>query len=405
MSLPTFDLADRFHQWFSKVKRWLRPTEGYIPQALAIDGREWAAVKERLRHALANQAQKPHPATPQEQTMIERIQAAIKQANRNNITRTHVYWEIAQTHPELHWALLAHAVSRNGGWNMTDLQGEWLPDLMSREERFQFFRFLETANAYIFEDAYPQLLLYIESRRHKEPLFHLLPHFHVSRFMKPFWDSFWRTGHSPLLTLALIVNEQHYIEERIVRHPYFREKVLNHVLFKAQSLFQLNQVLIPHEATSAQTPTGDTTLSLCGVVVETFSSLDERIQIGKALYGLLYQPEVLEGFQRFAAQQRHTGSRADYWPQLFSPVRHTLKPKTTGKLNGCELLDAADPVYSPQLHTAWPNQRLVEPDRHDWYTDTSAFRYMRSPVAPIYNEMSDEYCFALQKMKTAAWLT
>ncbi|GIQ68446.1 DUF2515 family protein [Xylanibacillus composti] len=407
MPLLTKEKSGWFQRWVRRVKRLLNvPPAGHTPAELAIDADEWAVIKHKLKLALQADQEKAKPMTNSEQAIVDQIRAALLHANRNNVKRTRAYWDLAVRCPELHWALLAHVVSRNGGWNMTDLQGEWLPKLMSQEERLHFFRFLETANAYIFQDAYPQLLLYIESRKAGEPYFHLLPHFHVSRFMRPFWESFWRTGHSPLLTLALIVNEQHYIEGRIVQHPYFRQYVLDSALFKAQSLLQLNQVLIPHEAIPAPTSASEKRLSLCGVVVETFSSLEERIQVGKALYGLLYHPSVLEGVRRFATQQRHTGSRADYWPHLFSTIRPGSRPldgKT--KLNGCKLQNPGDPVYSPALTHVWPDQVLVEPARYDWFRDTNAFRYIRSPIAPSYDEMSDEYCFALKKIEAAAMLT
>lgn len=119
----------------------------------------------------------------EELALIERIRAETAAANRNNVTRTEAYRIFVFPHSELHWALLAHMVSRNGGWNMTDLQGEWLPWLLNSEQRLAVFRFLEQANALIFQDAYPQLLLYERSRREGRSLFHLLPAFGVSSFM------------------------------------------------------------------------------------------------------------------------------------------------------------------------------------------------------------------------------
>jgi len=407
MLIHTIVIPDWFQEWGRRVLRFFWPTQaGHTPEELFLQQEEWRAVRNELRLTLQMKPTKAPLLTQQEQHRVKRIQALTKQANRNNVTRTQAYWELSQTYPELHWALLAHIVSRNGGWNMTDLQGEWLPALMSETDRMHFYRFLETANAYIFQDAYPQLLLYAESRRAGEPLFHLLPHFHVSRFMQPFWISFWRTGHSSLLTLALIINEQHYIEGRIIRHPYYQQNVLNHVLFQAQSLFQLNQVLIPHVPFLTQSSPSQKRMNLCGVVVENFSSLDERIQIGKALYGLLYQSDVLAAVLHFAKQQPHTGSRADYWPQLFAAIRHTAVPANNhAKLNGCQLLNQHDPIYSPQLHSAWNDQALTAPDRYDWFTDTDAFRYMQSPIAPAYDEMSEEHCFGLNKIEAAALLT
>ena len=46
--------------------------------------------------------------------------------NKNNVTRTKAYLDFYIRHPEIHWVFLAHMVSRNAGWNMTDLKGGFL---------------------------------------------------------------------------------------------------------------------------------------------------------------------------------------------------------------------------------------------------------------------------------------
>ena len=38
-------------------------------------------------------------------------------------------------YPEIKWALLAGLVSRNAGWNMCDLEGEWLPHILTKRFR------------------------------------------------------------------------------------------------------------------------------------------------------------------------------------------------------------------------------------------------------------------------------
>lgn len=42
---------------------------------------------------------------------------------------------------EIHWALLGHMVSRNGGWNMTDLKGDLYTRILSEKDQFIFFSF------------------------------------------------------------------------------------------------------------------------------------------------------------------------------------------------------------------------------------------------------------------------
>jgi hypothetical protein len=117
-------------------------------------------------------------------------------------------------YPEIYWSFLAHKVSRNAGWNMTDLKGDLLTRLLNEKEQKNIFGFLERANWLIFQDAYPQLLLYKESKNRGKNLFYLLPQFGVSTFMVMAWNQFWEDKDSRTLSMNLIINEQHYIEDR-----------------------------------------------------------------------------------------------------------------------------------------------------------------------------------------------
>src|SRR5699024_7697380 len=120
----------------------------------------------------------------QDQILIRQIKESTRQLNLNNVTRTTAYFDYYRKHPEIHWALLGHMVSRNGGWNMTDLKGELLSKLLSEAEQKDYFLFLERGNWLIFQDVYPQLLLYEESLKRETSLFYLLSFFHVSIFME-----------------------------------------------------------------------------------------------------------------------------------------------------------------------------------------------------------------------------
>ncbi|MGR5913912.1 DUF2515 family protein [Bacillus pacificus] len=53
-------------------------------------------------------------------------------------------------------------VSRNGGWNMTDLKGIYIRNCYLRRSIYFLF-FLERSNWLIFQDVYPQFLLYEQS--------------------------------------------------------------------------------------------------------------------------------------------------------------------------------------------------------------------------------------------------
>ncbi|SMG56984.1 DUF2515 family protein [Paenibacillus aquistagni] len=326
-----------------------------------------------------------------ERLIISNIERTVMNLNRNNLTRTTAYHRIYEKFPELHWALLAHMVSRNGGWSMTDLKSDILKALMSNEYRHWSYRLLERCNAMIFHDAYPQLLLYAESRRQGRSLFHLLPEFKVSSFMKPIWDSFWIQPNSALLTIALIINEQHVIEGKVVQHPSYQQKVLDHMDFKAHGWLQMNQVVFPTTIPSAYAPT-----PLVGLTLERFHHLPERIAFGKQLYAILFhQEEVLEGALHFARAVPHTGSRMDYWPHRFT---------------ACRLSKGGDNqslLYSPKLNEVYKDERHAPLETWDWLCSSEPLQYLQAPLPPLSCEMTKlhermwEELHALYALQTA----
>ncbi|MEY9096107.1 DUF2515 family protein [Paenibacillus sp. RC84] len=343
----------------------------------------------------------------QERRLVERIRLDTQRKNRNNVTRTRAYWNLYEQHPELHWALLAHMVSRNGGWNMTDLEGEFLPALLKRPGREALFAFLERANALIFGDAYPQLLLYEESKRSGEPLFHLLPAFGVSVFMRPVWEEFWAVHDPVLLTVSLIVNEQHFIESRVVKQQYFITHVMETAEFQAQALLQLNQVFFPFALHKDPMHKSADRLKLAGEILEDFTDIKERIGFGKTLYAILFGiPAVHQGVVLFASAHPHTGSRADYWPHLFSRIRKDAPGVGAAgpKLEGCELKAGAAGIYSPELERTWKDVPLTAPEPGDWFPAyaESVTGYFGDIDVPALFEMSAECCFGLHKIQLAA---
>jgi hypothetical protein len=343
----------------------------------------------------------PAKWSPDEDMLIARIRAETAEHGRNNVTRTEAYRTLYFRTPELHWALLAHMVSRNGGWNMTDLQGEWLPYLLSERQRKDVFMLLERANVLIFGDAYPQLLLYEWSRRLGRSLFHLLPAFGVSSFMEPVWRQFWKDGDSALLSTALIVNEQHYIESRVAHNPYYEKHVLHTMFFGLQSLLQMNAVFFPYRC---EKDSGGEDLQLAGLILERFQLIGERIEFGKRLYAMLFGiPRVLEGVRNFAAAVKHTGSRADYAPGLFQPIRHQPPERYySEKLLGGKLKPGATPLYSPPLHAAWADMEPEPPEPDDWFEGPEQVgKYFRGVPFPPNFEITNEYGLLLNKLELA----
>ncbi len=57
----------------------------------------------------------------EEEKIINNINKQTAIRNSNNFTRTQAYLNFYQKFPEIQWAFLGHMVSRNGGWNMTDV--------------------------------------------------------------------------------------------------------------------------------------------------------------------------------------------------------------------------------------------------------------------------------------------
>ncbi|GGD64902.1 DUF2515 family protein [Paenibacillus nasutitermitis] len=334
-----------------------------------------------------------------ERSLIYRIQLETERANRNNVTRTEAYRAIYFRCPELHWALLAHMVSRNGGWSMTDLRGELLSRIIPEKQRQTDYILLERINSLIFSDAFPQLLLYEAGKRSRTNYTHLLHAFGVSSFMVGVWTQFWRRRESALLTTALIVNEQHFIEKRVVEQPFYKEHVLSHIMFQLQSPLQTNAIFMPYGAPGAGQ------MKLAGLVLEDFSRLEERIEFGKRLYAILFGiPEVFHGVLAFVRAVPHTGSRADYASHLFAFKRTGgRQPKHyTERISGCRLLPGAKPLYSPRLEDAWPDEPFLPVEGEDWmeWAEEIGPYFEDLPLPPIF-EITNEHCLGINKMELA----
>lgn len=140
-------------------------------------------VLPEVKKALENFTPKPQVLSQQEEQIVQEIRQKTQALNCNNVKRTMAYLEIFERNPELEWALLAHMVSRNAGWSMTDVKGDWCSRMLEDKEAEDYFRFLERANWLIFQDAYPQLLLYELCKKWKETRFHLLQSFLISGYV------------------------------------------------------------------------------------------------------------------------------------------------------------------------------------------------------------------------------
>jgi hypothetical protein len=267
----------------------------------------------------------------EERLAVMDIRAQTAKLNRNNLTRTEAYLAFYLKHPEIHWSFLAHMVSRNGGYSMTDLKNGIVGQFLPEKEIIALFQFLETANALIFHDAYPQLMLYEKSLLSGRPLFHLLPALNVSRFMMPIWEMFFKKKHSDVLTLALITNEQHYVENQLLSKS---SNILKTFPYALQEKCGLTNVVFPYKKHFY-----DKKYSLAGMEVDNFIKPEARIKIGKILYQTLFHPAVFNEALLFSKHTPHTGSRSDYWPHLFSAAEEKQKFQSP------KLLDAWEDVH------------------------------------------------------------
>jgi hypothetical protein len=332
----------------------------------------------------------------EELEIIDQIKQKTNELNLNNTTRTKAYLDFYQEHPEIHWAFLAHMVSRNGGWSMTDLKGELLSRLLSKKQKEAFFSFIERGNWLIFHDAYTQLLLYEQSLKRGKPLYHLFPYFHISIFMETVWSFFWKNQDSALLTTALIINEQNYIEKRIIQNHKYKTEVFKTIEFELQDLLSFNLILFPYKEKGV--------LNLAGQTVNQFESLNQRILLGKKLYAILFKTDILKNVVEWAKSRPHTGSRKDYWPQIFNNVHEGIPGFNYQiKLSSCRLKLGARKIYSPLLENAWKEIDHEDAEVGEWFTDMNVLDHIKESHQAPDGRIEAEYCKTLERLELAAF--
>ncbi|QKY69180.1 DUF2515 family protein [Lentibacillus sp. CBA3610] len=226
--------------------------------------------------------------------------------NFDNISRTKAYQNFYMAYPEIKWALVASMVSRNAGWNMTDLWLSPFRKILSHNQRERLFMTYERANWLIFSDAYPQLLVYKLSLHVNKPLFHLLPELNVSRYMQKEWEHFWKHHDKQRLMIALIINEQNVIQNPVIKQDYFKYRVFLRPPYLLQDILLLNAIILPAKSKG-----------LYGAFVHDFTNIDKRIALGKKIASIMFHSQIYNPLLAFIQSVEHTGSRRDY-EQFFS---------------------------------------------------------------------------------------
>lgn len=308
-----------------------------------------------------------------EQILIEHINKMTAKKNLDNISRTDAYFYFYNEHPEIQWAFLASMVSRNAGWNMCDLEGNCFPKVIGKRVRDLLYFTYERANWLIFQDAYPQLLLYHYSTKMNKPMFHLLKKFHISSFMEREWLHFWRDGNKKRLMISLIINEQNVIQEPVIEHPVYKNKVFHTMLFAFQDYFHFSSVIFP-------TCKG----KLYGASVNGFRSVSKRIDLGKRLAEILFDPRFYTAVYEFASNTTHTGSRHDY-EKYFKRKR----PRTT------PFLRCTYPIINHHIHEIndWSAKNRI---KKKWRKETVRQKH------PIH--ITEWYLHKQKQLERAAWL-
>lgn len=289
--------------------------------------------------------------------LIERIKRETSLNNKNNITRTAAYLSFYKRHPEVHWSFLAHMVSRNAGYFMTDLKGEFLPDLIDRSVIEELYFKLEKGNSIIFQDAYPQLLLYEESKKRKISLFNLCKFFNVSSFMEGVWEMFFDGDRTPLLPSAQIINEQSHIEKHLIRTEQF-QKLQNQLSFKLQDWLHLSQILFPILPIN----------NSIGDIMQGFETIEKRIELGQNLYVMLFQYNNFDPVYNFADNNPHTGSRSDYDSDVFAVSKNQNSGSPKEKLSLFKT-KKNQRLYSPKLEAVWDKNYHGPFHSSDWFSN------------------------------------
>jgi Protein of unknown function (DUF2515) len=301
--------------------------------------------------------------------------------NDTNPERTDYYYDYWKANPEIPWSLLASLVSRNAGYQMSDLARNIakvafapliLPPGMGRPAVSLGIRvlqslwaFLEVGNFLIFRDVSPALEAWKHAKLHPEhadKIFDLLDHpdFDADPWILAEWKGLFAKRGSLTAadiqrhTFALISNEQNQIEDRLVKGAASYLGPISGITNEITTWYNrlgLTILCFP-EATS---PTNPTPQHLLLYTVGNFASLDARINVGRDLFvGLFGSPARRTNIEAWVnANPVHHGTRADYNEEYYDTDPDALWGDPFAPI-------ATDETYSPPL-VRWQDQEAA------WY--------------------------------------
>jgi hypothetical protein len=293
-----------------------------------------------------------HRVSPSEQNLDAWL-AELDARNVDNVSRTHSYLELysyTREHgPELPWLFMAHLVSRNAGYTMTDLaralDDERTPrEGPMREAIFNFMAMFERANYLIFYDAWFHVLHHLLGRSAD------LPAGRTPAFVREAWPRYERSAPpraasarnraaregvdaalERALVLDLVHNEQHFIEHRVVHNPRY------------QAGLQLMGIM---ESSGREKPlvfpVGDAQIR-----VGRFAELERRIATGANIFDeVLADRAQRDAAWAWAMQHPHTGARAVYGGRGDRTLREAWPVERVRSLfEGIHAPPEPDPLY------------------------------------------------------------
>ncbi len=261
----------------------------------------------------------------------------IDHRNADNVSRTGSYLELydwtAANGRELPWLLMAHLVSRNAGYLMSDLArsidgkaGAADPALRGAMENLMAL--LERANFLIFHDAWHHVLHHLLGRTAQ------LTGPRTPRFMIDAWQRHERHDHSDErpLVLDLVHNEQHLIERRAVHHADL-----------AAGLRLLQWI----ELSGREKPLHFPIDGAPAITVGGFALVERRIAAGARIFDeVLADRDRRAALVAWARAHPHTGSRTIHGGKPGPTIREAWPvERVRGLWSGVHAPPEADPLY------------------------------------------------------------
>jgi hypothetical protein len=240
---------------------------------------------------------------------LDRWLAELDERNADNVARTVSYLELyAWTRArgaDLPWVLMAHLVSRNAGYLMSDLarqlDGALGADPALAEAARTLFLLLERANWLIFHDAWHHVLHHLRGRSAA------LASPRTPRFVIAAWRRHEAAADERQLVLDLVHNEQHVIERRAVHHPH---------LAAGARLIDLV------ERSGREKPLHFPLADAPAITIGGFAQVARRIEAGRRIFDeVIADRGRRDALYAWARAHPHTGSRQVYGGRPGPTVR------------------------------------------------------------------------------------